>query len=122
MDHKRRRTNLLILLGAFATLILFLLATDPNSLPVGLVFLPLILLYLVLFMSGKFLYDMVITFRGGSSKRTTIFAAIFALIPTLLLVLRSIDQLTVKDLFLLLLLGMVLLFYTSVIKFGKPKA
>lgn len=123
MAQKDKRTNLLILLSSFLMLAVFLMSTNPESLPIGFVFLPVILLYICLFLGGKLLYEVLGSIRNKASRvKENAFAMTFALIPTVLLLLRSINQLTPKDLFLVSLLGIVLVFYISVLKFGKPKS
>lgn len=122
MVRKSKRTHLLLFLGAASTLGLLLTLTNPDRLPVGLVFLPIALMYTCLFIGGLYVYKLLASVQASfSSVRVTVFAAIFAAVPTALLLLRSINQLTFKDLFLICLLGAVVTFYASVLKLGKPK-
>lgn len=122
MTKQNRRTNFFILLAAILILTVFLSVTNPNDLPIGLIFIPISLIYIALFAVGRLVYELISSVNSRDrSNKSTIFSVIFAAIPTVLLLLRSINQLTIKDLLLIGLLGSVLMFYASVLKLGKPK-
>ena len=111
----RRILILIVLYGGFLT---FLLSTDPRKLPVGWLILPFIWLFLSLFLTFIYIIDW---FSDGHrhSRRQSLTAGLLAAIPTSMLLLDSVDQLTLKDIFLIIGLGSLALFYVTKIKLKK---
>ena len=97
----------------------FLFATDPNKLPIGWLLVPFILLFAAIFSTlisiqnrngGKK--------QGGSSAKRYATAAILAAIPTFLLLLDSINQLTAGDALIFGIFAIVALFYVRKLSFA----
>lgn len=82
----------LLLTALYVALPVFLLTTDPRDLPLPLLWVPFVLLFAVLFVSTR----LVMRRRSGGPRSLSV-AIIAATLPVLLLILASIDQLTIRD-------------------------
>lgn len=108
--------KLTILLGLWISLPVFLLMTNPEDIPLLLLFVPFILLAMGLYKTAE-----TVLSRGNaqlSRKRVRFLAGVIAVLPTLLLVLASIQQLTVRDGAIVVGLLMLLTFYMKRIDFN----
>jgi uncharacterized membrane protein YccC len=112
-----KKSFLTILL--YVGFIVFLFTTNPNKLPIGLLLLPIAWLFLCLFVAARFLFSRLLKNSKLSRSRRNTLALLAAGLPSLLLLLKSIDQLTARDSLLLLLLIGFALFYASRINFAK---
>lgn len=99
---------IVLILAATALLVLFL-TTDPQKLPSILLILP----FLVIFGLVFYLVKWFSVKRGISAKRAVRLALLCAALPTLLLVLQSIGQLTIRDVATTALLFFLSYFYIS---------
>lgn len=115
--RKQRRTHLLKIGITSVALLVFLLSTDPNRLSVGFLFVPVALVFFVLYFATQLFIELS-PFGLNFKKRRT-FSLLCAAMPTLGLLLKSIDQLTVKDISLLLMLIIAGSFYLSVLRFER---
>lgn len=100
------------LLSVYAILLLVLFTTDPFRSPLLVVIVPFGLIFLALFMT----LNRVLSRLGGqrlSRQKRLFIAAGAAWLPVMLLILRSIDQLTVRDGFILAIFIGALLLYIS---------
>ncbi len=114
----KKQTWLLVML--YLGLIIFLFATDPNRLAIGWLILPFIWLFLCLFLTALLLLKKLLgRTRFLSKTKTYTIAFIIASLPTLILLLKSIDQLTVKDFVLFVVLYALISFYVSKIRLIK---
>lgn len=96
-----RTTNILLLAGSYGGLLLFLLSTNPSSMPAGLLILPsawfmLSSLLLVEFLLRNYSRGSL----GNSTSKRLLYSTTIAALPSLLLVMSSINQLTLKDVLL----------------------
>jgi hypothetical protein len=106
---------LIILYGG---LIFFLLHTNPNKLSISWLLVPFIWLFVALFYTFKLMINLLwLPPAGKHSKKQVSVAAICAAVPTLILILGSINQLTIKDILLLVALGFGGLFYIGKLRF-----
>lgn len=113
MSNWKKFGLLLILYGGF---IVFLLTTNPASLPLPLLILPFAWLYLCVLVAAYYFLKTIKRIMGRKSagrSRTIIFASLIALVPASLLVLQSIDQLSTKDVLLMGVFVLLLSFYLS---------
>lgn len=105
----------------YGGLLVFLLTTNPKNLSVIWLIVPFVLLFIALF----FTWLLIVRALGGkrsvlrSRRRQYIVAALLAAGPTLMLLLDSVDQLTLKDGLLIVVFGIFALFYASKINFQK---
>lgn len=110
----RLRLNKLIGPGlVLSGLFLFLLLTNPQNLPPIMLLVPFILLAIALFLTVRYMQN--ISEKQGRNK-----ARAFALLVTFevvtLLVLSSLHQLTIKDIVLVIILGVVFSAYLKRLK------
>lgn len=116
---KNQKTKI-YLAGLWIILAGFLLSTNPAKLSAALLVVPVLLLFVCLAGSIYFLQN-VSVFGGGDRSAAKKFglAVLLAAIPSFLLLLRSINQLTLKDLALLLILALVAWSYVKRFKFSQ---
>lgn len=104
-----RRT--IILLAIWAGFIAFLLMTDPNKLSIGWLLIPFAWLFAAIFVTVRFVSRFLSPNGSSRSRRSFVLALVAASVPTLLLLLDSINQLTPKDVLLIIGLGIGGFFY-----------
>lgn len=109
--------KLIILLVFWVSLPLFLLTTDPETLPLPLLLVPFLLLALALYKTAELGYK--ILFKKLTTQRIRLLAVITASLPTLILILASIGQLTLRDTAIIGGLLIFLTFYLRRIDFIK---
>ena len=93
MNNFIKRSWMPILL--FGGLYVFLMSTNPHKLPIGWLLLPFLWIFVAIFYSLRIFLRVIR--RRKKSKNSTTLALIGATLPTLLLILGSINQLTTKD-------------------------
>ncbi len=109
--------KLISVIVVWITLPIFLLSTNPETLALPLLIAPFIILLVGLYLSaslflGAFFHELPL------SRRKTM-AGIFASLPTLLLLLASIRQLTIRDMAIVIGLLGLLMFYLKRLDFIK---
>lgn len=103
------KRDLYLVGGSFLLLLALFLGLDPNKLPSFLLILPFILIFGFLFALVAFLLQ---KYGMGRAKSLRV-GLLCASIPTLLLVLQSIGQLTVRDVLTLAVLFILAFFYIT---------
>lgn len=111
VKNKKQATYALVLYLVF---IGFMLFTDPQKLPIVWLLLPFVLLFLALYLTAKFV--LVNVRKNSTNKNNTVIASIIAGAPCLVLLLDSVNQLTVRDVFLIIVLAIFGMFYAGRIK------
>jgi hypothetical protein len=111
----RRPLTLVVLYAGFLT---FLFSTDPRKLAISWLILPFLWLYFSLFLTAIYAIDWL-SADHRHNRRQTVVAMLAAAIPTTMLLLDSVDQLTVKDSLLIFGLGGLALFYASKISLKR---
>lgn len=101
----------------WVSLPLFILTTNPELLPLPLLVAPFILLAASLYMSARLGLRLLVP--NLTKARQRLIAMLLAGLPTLLLVLASIKQLTVRDSAIVVGLLVLLVFYLRRIDFLK---
>ncbi len=101
------------LLLAYAILLMVLFTTDPFRSSLLVVVVPFGLLFVALFMTFNSLWSRPSGQQGFSRKKRLLMAAGAAWLPVMLLILRSIDQLTARDSLILGVFVLALLLYIS---------
>jgi len=110
---------LTILYGGFFS---FLFFTNPKNLSIVLLIVPFLLLFLGLFFTFTLLIRIFIRNTSDKlSKKHFVMATLLAAIPTCLLLLDSVDQLTLKDGLLFITFGIFVLFYINRVSFKKSR-
>jgi hypothetical protein len=115
----RKRTKLL-LIGGYGGLLLFLTTTDPRRLPIVFLLLPVLWIFINLALTSFFIIRRLGLFsqQENSYKRFG-YAVVVAALPTGLLLLNSINQLTLKDIGLIVLLAATTLLYVGRLRLGQ---
>ncbi len=102
---KKRNSELLGLAGMWSGLFIFMSSTDPTKLPAILLIAPILWMFLcivyTIFVLQRVLYN---SQNEAINKKRIGSAVLIASVPTVLLLLQSIGQLTAKDLALVLIL------------------
>ena len=107
----------------YGGLLAFFLTTNPGKLPVGLLLLPFIWLFIALFMTVRLILAKRARKKEGElSRKTWVRAAAVALLPTFLLLLDSINQLTLKDGLLFAVFVVLVIFYANKLSFNTSAA
>jgi hypothetical protein len=96
-------------LAAISILALLLFGTDPRNVSSVTLVAPFVLIFLILF----FIFSYFLKMRRFNIKASWIIATFIALLPTLLLVLQSIGQLTARDVATIMALFAIAYFYAS---------
>ena len=113
---KTKILKLIASLGIYLTLVVFLANTNPRHLALPLIIVPFVLIFMAIYLPVYFLLNgFMASISGGptTSKRARFIALAGASLPCFLLVLSSINQLTLKDVLLWLALISGLVFYTA---------
>lgn len=108
-----RKTGLIV--SSLLALPLFLMFTNPEKLPLPLLMVPILLVFII---SYVLMYTILGSLRSAmpKSKRRFI-AGVASALPTLLVILQSIQQLTVKDVLIVLGLWVLCVWYLQKIDF-----
>lgn len=93
--------------------LVILFSTNPKDIPVGLLIAPPVLVFTSLTLLAYQFLGLIRNFRERPKIRRLSYAAICASVPVLLLVLKSINQLSTKDIILMGSLLVLLTFYFS---------
>ncbi len=107
MNNKKHQS--LIAFLPFLALVLFMAVTDPHNLPLGLLILPVILLFLGFYKITRLLLSIINKSLPNGTNRLV--GLVVATIPALLLIMQSIRELTLRDVLLLLVTGVLLTTY-----------
>ena len=116
-NNKKKFGALLVMFGA---LLLFMISTSPRELPIIFLVLPLLWLLLTLMATGLLSMKVLKLLEGPQNKiRRLGYAGTIATVPVGILLLRSIGQLTVKDVGLILILATVSALYIGRLRFNR---
>lgn len=118
-DHPRARKigRVLILYIALA---IFLFSTDPSNLPLILLLVPFLLLFFSLFGTIYYGFALFIPATKLARPKRMVIAGCLALLPVILLVLKSINQLTVRDVLIFGIFTLSLVLYLTRTHFTQP--
>lgn len=103
------KKNIMKLTGVVFVLFILFLTTDPQKLPSVMLILPFIVFFLFIFFVAKW----VLVHRIANAGKATRVAVLSAALPTLLFVLLSLGQLTIKDVATTAVLFVLSYFYIS---------
>lgn len=115
MNLKRR---LIITLLTFGLLLVFLMSTDPTKIKVGWLIVPFILLFITLFYGARLILDWL-NYATSNRKKQLGIASLIAIAPTAILLLDSINQLTLRDSLLVIFVAAVSVFYVTKFQLRK---
>lgn len=120
MQNITNKRLAVVLLGMYGALFIFLSSTSPQNIPAAVLLLPLVWLFMSLTGTGLLILRLVQPHKSEEDLRKQLgYASIGAAVPIGMLLLRSIDQLTTKDVILIVLLSAIGLFYLGRFKFAQ---
>lgn len=100
---------------------IFLSLTNPDNLPIGLLTLPFVWLFINIYLLFLLIFDLLVErYKTLSRLKRHELGILGASLPTLLLLLKSIDQLTIRDSLILIGIYVLLIFYISRVDFRRP--
>ena len=121
MTRQRQKTikHIASIATLYVVFFAFLFTTDPNKLAIGWLLVPFALLFAAIFLSILYIQGRKRQVTGRYSPKRVITAAIVAAIPTFLLLLDSINQLTLRDALIFAVFSIVTLFYIRRLSFER---
>jgi hypothetical protein len=108
------KSYIYLLLATITALALLLFGTNPRSINSVALVAPFVLIFLLLFLLASSFFHS----KGFARKTSWVIAAFVAVLPTLLLVLQSIGQLTIRDVATIAALFAIAYFYVT--RVGGP--
>jgi hypothetical protein len=122
MKQQKTARKLALLLSMYGALLIFLSTTNPRNLHPLLLVLPVLWLFAALTISIFWMSKYVLPNSSNeSSSKLLGKALLFAGIPSGLLLLQSIDQLTAKDIFLVGLFGVIAVTYSRRFQLARKR-
>jgi hypothetical protein len=104
------------IVSLYLALFLWLSLTDPRKLPIVLLIVPFALLFAAVFMTVSFVLKQFMPRMTVAKRRLA--AGCVSGLPSFLLILSSVNQLTWRDVALVAFLSIILLFYASRARFS----
>jgi hypothetical protein len=119
LNYKKFK-RIVLLVALYLSLPLFLFLSNPQSLPLPLLILPVVLLFLIVYTTIYIILLKRLKFSKRISKtRLILISAIIALVPVLLIVLASIQQFTLRDIILSTVIVVCISWYLLKVDFLK---
>ncbi len=115
---KSRIKKFVLLALMYTSFFVFLFTTNPNKLAIGWLIAPFVWLFIILFLTALLIIDWLTPLARFQQRRLSL-AALIAIVPTLILLLDSINQLTLKDGLLIAVFGAIASFYAAKFKIQK---
>jgi hypothetical protein len=110
MNHLRKRPYLATLTVCSLGLLIFLFATNPYEVGVGLMVVPAVLLFLIVFSTAYIGINLFNLMRGNPGKRRAT-ALMVAALATFIMILQSTGGISMADVILLALIIVVAAIY-----------
>ena len=117
LRRKVRKLGLILL--PYALLAAFLFTTNPQNLPAALLLVPFLLLFWCLFSTIYYGFGLLGLAQVVTPRKRLVLAFCLALLPTILLILQSINQLTGRDTLIFSVFIAVLALYVGRANFKK---
>ncbi len=112
-----RFRRLALVVSLYTALVAWLLLTDPRDMSIIFLIVPFVLLFAALWLSADLFIKRFFP-RLKASRKLAITVCV-SVVPVFLLVLNSVDQLTWRDVGLVVCLVAFLIFYSGRIHFSK---
>jgi hypothetical protein len=120
MNNVSNKQLAIAAISLYATLGFFLLSTNPQKLPAMFLLLPVLWLFVAIMATALLILRLINPgMANGHGGQQLLYASIVSGVPSGMLLLNSIDQLTIKDVLLIGLLAVIVLFYTGRFRFGR---
>ncbi len=113
MTARPRLRKLIVLVAPYILLVAFLFITNPSKLPLPLLLIPFALLFLSLFGTIFYFTSVIPNLRVYTRRKRAVLSACLALLPTLLLMLKSLNQLAPRDAIILTIFIVSLALYLT---------
>lgn len=107
--------------GCLLITLLILLTTNPKEVPIAVLMLPPLLSFAALALIAYQVLGLFSVGKGRTRAQRTTLALICAGVPILLLVLKSVDQLSARDIILFSVLVGLLTFYLGRLRLGTRR-
>jgi len=104
-------------IAVWLALVAWLVSTDPRKLPIVLLIVPFGLLFTAIFLTFSLIISRFLPHTSQAKRRLE--AGCIAGLPTFLILLSSVNQLTWRDVALVAFLSIFLLFYASRARFSS---
>lgn len=109
VDMKLKHKQVLLIVVFWLALAAMIFLLDPQEAPLPLLIVPFVLFFAAVYHSTKYFLQQVTP--NMSVTRTSLLAVSVSVVPTFLLVLSSVEQLTIRDIILLATLLVTAVFY-----------
>lgn len=97
----KKITKIILLVVLYMSLPLFIFSTNPQNLSIPFLILPVVLLFIIIYVSVYIgILKKIARARRISRTRMYVISGIIALVPVLIIVLASINQFTLRDIIL----------------------
>lgn len=113
MNKKINNKRLAVLLSSYLLAILYFSAVNPENLSVLFILIPFIIIFGLLYITISLLLDLFLIIP---KKQKHIITLVSSLMPTLLLIIQSITQLTIRDIILSLMIMIIIVWYSMKLK------
>lgn len=104
----KNRTKFMFITLLYISLPLFIVSTNPNNLNLALLILPFTLLFLIIYITSQKLISITTHYSNKQIRTSSI---VLSLILTMMAVLQSLHQLTVRDFLLSTTTALLLSWY-----------
>ena len=118
IKHSLNIRKYTVLAGLYVGLIVFLMAVNPKDAPIALLLVPLVWLFICLFLTWSYIFDKFQQYKLIRKRKKTL-AILLALLPVLMILLKSIDQLGMRDSLLIVIFVICAVFYATRVRFNN---
>ncbi len=116
----RKLAKIILLVALYLCLPLFITFTNPQNLPIPFLILPILLLFISIYVTiYLLLVKKVKRSKRVSKTRLSIISAVVAVVPVILIVLASIGQFTLRDIILASVIVISIAWYLLKVDFLK---
>ena len=105
----KTRPQFISVVLSYVLLAILLMTTNPESMPLPVIIIPFIVIFICLFLTIDLVAGHLL--KNINTKSRVRISIILAIFPVLIMVLQSINQLTLRDVAISLLLFFLLIFY-----------
>lgn len=108
-----------LIIGMYSVLVVFLLFTDPRSLPVYILVVPIVWLFACISLTMFVLLSKMYKTGDAHDRKNLIYAMAFSGLICTILLLRSVNQLNGRDLLLVIVFLVLATFYASKLRISS---
>jgi hypothetical protein len=104
------KTRVLLLAIAYVFALMFFVSINPEKLSLLFILLPFLIIFGLLYATVSFVLNVFFDITKVQKK---IYSLVLSIMPTLLFIIQSITQLTIRDVLLSLSITVIIIWYTS---------